>query len=98
MSFEFLAISTRMIVILSVLILLTSCDPYHSLVVENRSAENKHIRVFLPGKAYFAPPDSVRLFKINTQSMHAYELLERIAVQDKDTSTNHYSFVLPSGR
>lgn len=84
--------------ILTALVLLTSCDPYHSLVVENRSAEDKHLQVALPRKAYFEPPDSVRLFKIATQSHHAYELMERIAVQDRDTAMNHYSFVLPSGR
>lgn len=90
--------STKAIVILTVVILLTSCDPYHSLVVENRSAANKHIQVVLPRKEYFTPPDSVRLAKTTTQSQHGYELLERIAVQDRDAAINRYSFVLPSGR
>jgi hypothetical protein len=40
----------------------------------------------------------MRLFKTTTQSQYAYDLMERIAVQDRDTARNHYSFVLPSGR
>jgi hypothetical protein len=68
MSFEFVAMPSKAILILTALILLTSCDPYHSLVVENRSEEDKYLQVVLPRKEYFTPPDSVRLFKTTTQS------------------------------
>lgn len=79
------------------LVLLASCDPFHSLVVENKSAERRHLEVFLPKDGFYAPPDSVRLFKANPQEKQVFTLEPNTAVQNRDTAQNRYALVLPPG-